>query len=577
MPSLDNIEEYLASVEEYVNTSISAVTHSLNLPDVHQVVNQLWVDISRYGPGMPAFPDVHIPTLGDFQVPPPPPPPPPVTSSWLSKSTDLIARHPWRTTGIVVGVVGAGLLVGYRDVFTRRHHDQRYLRTTQKSLSNDRLQIVVVLGGDTPYALPLILDLEKKGYIVLASVSTPEAVHNLESKTQGYVKALVLDPFEPATVPIFLRSLSAALSRKFPIKAAGDPYASPSTMPYIHSIISLLTLSAPVPYTNAPFEHVSLQNTYLPYLTATQITPLQVIQALLPLLRTVSARSRDKGKRSIIVCLPAMDARVGLPFASVQAISAAGTLRGVEVLRREIRIAAMADKSDSMQNINVVVIDVGTFSIGVSFNALPPEGIYKSMEDWTASEKVIYGPAFISVMGEKPQVTSRMGRLRSLLNGGYVYSIPRKETDLSVFADNIVGVVSGGRHDPSLFGVGLGIGRLRHWVRGERFSIGAGASTYKFASHLPTLVLDGLLNLPYFLISLRNRLLPTQPFRAPSTVDLPPPVTAKQEKAKDVQTSEEVQESTTEFETSSDADIESNAGDTVDSSWVSLNKKASEV
>lgn len=85
------------------------------------------------------------------------------------------------------------------------------------------------------------------------------------------------------------------------------------------------------------------------------------------------------------------------------------------------------------------------------------------------------------------------------------------------------------------------------------------------------------MNLPYFLISLRNRLLPTQPFRAPSTVDIPPPVTAKLEKAKDVQTSEEMQESATEFETNSDADVESNAGDTVDSSWVSLNKKHSEV
>jgi len=53
-----------------------------------------------------------------------------------------------------------------------------------------------VLGGDTPYALPLILDLEKKGYIVIASVSTPEAVDTLESKCQGFVKAHVLDPLE---------------------------------------------------------------------------------------------------------------------------------------------------------------------------------------------------------------------------------------------------------------------------------------------------------------------------------------------------------------------------------------------
>lgn len=56
--------------------------------------------------------------------------------------------------------------------------------------------ILVVLGGDTPYALPLIHELENKGYIVIASVATPEAVDVLESQCQGYVKAHVLDPFE---------------------------------------------------------------------------------------------------------------------------------------------------------------------------------------------------------------------------------------------------------------------------------------------------------------------------------------------------------------------------------------------
>jgi len=56
--------------------------------------------------------------------------------------------------------------------------------------------ILVVLGGDTPYALPLIHELESKGYIVIASVTTHEAVDVLESQCGGYVKAHVLDPFE---------------------------------------------------------------------------------------------------------------------------------------------------------------------------------------------------------------------------------------------------------------------------------------------------------------------------------------------------------------------------------------------
>lgn len=54
----------------------------------------------------------------------------------------------------------------------------------------------MVLGGDHALALPLILDLENKGYIVIASVSTSEAVESVESKCHGYVRALVLDPEE---------------------------------------------------------------------------------------------------------------------------------------------------------------------------------------------------------------------------------------------------------------------------------------------------------------------------------------------------------------------------------------------
>lgn len=131
---MDDVEEYLRSVEDYFYSSLLAVTYSL--PDVHEVVNQLWVDISRYGPGMPSFPEVHIPTLGEFQVPlpPPPPPPPPMPTSWITRSTHWIGRQPWKASGIVVGVVGAGMLVGYSRLTTRRRH----LRTQRVQIGEHR-------------------------------------------------------------------------------------------------------------------------------------------------------------------------------------------------------------------------------------------------------------------------------------------------------------------------------------------------------------------------------------------------------------------------------------------------------
>ena len=58
------------------------------------------------------------------------------------------------------------------------------------------VRYIVVLGGDSPLGLPLVLDLEKKGYIVITSVAAPETVDEIESKCHGYVRALVLDPAE---------------------------------------------------------------------------------------------------------------------------------------------------------------------------------------------------------------------------------------------------------------------------------------------------------------------------------------------------------------------------------------------
>ncbi|KXN86931.1 hypothetical protein AN958_09526 [Leucoagaricus sp. SymC.cos] len=317
-------------------------------------------------------------------------------------------------------------------------------------------------------------------------------------------------------IPAFLRSLNATLSRKFPINAPGDPFAPLLSHPYIHSIISLLTLPSGQQTTQilSPLEHISLPETYLPYLTATHITPLQVIQALLPLLRTGPAFTRDHGlEKTVVVCLPATDVRVGLPFAGVRSMSAAAMERGVEVLRREIRAAGVNGKgAEAMRDVKVVVIDVGTFDVGTGGNtvgeeAIQAETIWKVMEGWTASEKLTYGPAFASV-------------LRGLPVG--LCPAKRKPTDLSIFVGSVVSVVTGGRGVYRIFGVGLGLGRIRNWMRGERFAVGAGAHTYKFASYLPSALLDILVNIPHFLISVRNRLLMTQLFRQPPPAGLAP-------------------------------------------------------
>jgi hypothetical protein len=128
IPTMDEIEEYFEIIEDFVLSSIS--------PNVREAAHRMWDDIARYGPsGLPSFQDVRVRGLGDFQIPPPPPPVPPKT--WFEASTDWIGDHPWQASGIVLGVIGAGMLVGYRAV-----HAQHERVIKIKSISKERRQVV---------------------------------------------------------------------------------------------------------------------------------------------------------------------------------------------------------------------------------------------------------------------------------------------------------------------------------------------------------------------------------------------------------------------------------------------------
>lgn len=256
---------------------------------------------------------------------------------------------------------------------------------------------------------------------------------------------------QPATIPIFLRSLASTLSRRFPITAAGDPYAPTQYHPLVNSVISLLTMpTTSLHCAPAPFEQISLRSTYLPHFLSTHVAPLQTIQALLPLLRADAPRAR--GHKSIILCLPASDARVGLPFGSVSAMSAAATLRAADVLRREIAAA------QGMNAIRIVTVDVGAVGSPTS-----DPGVGVNTDDWTPSQKATYGTAFSTLRETRGS---------------------RVPVDVSLFVDSLVGVASAGTKarcsGTIVFGVSLGLvyEKVKDWIRGDRFSIGAGGQLH---------------------------------------------------------------------------------------------------
>lgn len=528
------------------------------MPNIQEALNRLWADVSRFGP---TIPEIRLPVLGDFEIPPPPPPPPPPPTSLIDTATDWAAENPWKASGVGASVVGIGLLVGYS---AYRERSQSRFHRRYHAANHERRQVVVVLGGDHPVALPLILALEKKGFIIIASVATPEAVDELERAGKGYVKALVLDPFEPGTIPIFLRSLASTLSHRFPINIHGDPHASPATHPFIHSVVSLLGLSHFSALT--PLEHVQLQSEYLKYLNATHITPLQIIQALLPLMRNSPSRTRDsvkngKGKKSIVVCVPATDAHVGLPFLGPSSMSAAATLRGIDVLRREVRVAATTGGAEGMSDINIVGFEVGALDIPpFAGRDLLDRGSREYTKSWTPSEKLAYGPAW------------------ELTLEGSGHRFRRKAQKADVFVNDVLQVVSYGRiRSMSICGLQLNVWSVFDWMRGGRYAVGSGALTSCIVSHLPGSVLDIIISVPYFLLSIHRTLSQTRPpataselelAATPSTRPSPPeaPANVGKESTDSPPTSSERDGS----ENGSEADVESNDGVGVGESWISL-------
>ena len=289
--------------------------------------------------------------------------------------------------------------------------------------------------------------------------------------------------------------MHASLSLRYPLNVAGDPYLPAATSNSINiliSVISLLSLSPPPPPT--PIERLDLPQIYLPTLYETHLSPLAVIQAILPHFRIASNRQGRCGRTTVIVAVPSVASRVGIAFDGAKAMAVAGLVKGVEVLRREVG-----------NDPKVVVVDVR------SLTADPKDAINKEQDKkteldvaaltraWSASERLAYGPAYEVAVGRAIEGPPRHKK-----------RVRRTPEDVQVLVDAILGVVQAGRpwaaYRPSELFV-----RVRTWWRGNRFDVGAGAHTYTVASWLPTVLLEALLNLPGWLMALRNRLLPLPP------------------------------------------------------------------
>jgi hypothetical protein len=204
-------------------------------------------------------------------------------------------------------------------------------------------------------------------------------------------------------------------------------------------------------------------------------------------MRNSPSRSRDaikngKCKKTIVVCVPSLAAHFGLPFLGPTSISAAANIRAVEVLRREVRVAASTGGAEGMNDIKVVSFEVGAFDISpFTTRQLLDYDPREYTKSWTPSEKLAYGPAWeLLVLQGVPSESKGKGPKVELLVG------------------DLVQIVSRGRVcSVSLCGLQVYVGSALDWLRGGRYILGSGGN-YHLSSSRARLYLADICTSPLF-------------------------------------------------------------------------------
>lgn len=255
------------------------------------------------------------------------------------------------------------------------------------------------------------------------------------------------------TVQPFIRSLNTALSLRYPLRSAGDPfhYVS-SSVPGIQltSVINCLPLTrndcAALPLEALP------SHAFVNSLESTVVLPMSLSHSLLPLLRL----SHDPSglPATFITCLRATDRFVGTPFtgstSAVPGIANNALASALDVLRRELSLV----ESRSRRNVKIVNVDVGF---------LQPVNTRKSHRGVSHSpENRSTGTSSLDIERSLPAHLREMYAPALLANyDARTQSARHRMPDAGALSDKLLGIVLAkkARHIPERASVGVG-GRL---------------------------------------------------------------------------------------------------------------------
>ncbi|GAA5990487.1 hypothetical protein JCM11641_007734 [Rhodosporidiobolus odoratus] len=319
--------------------------------------------------------------LPEQLVPSPPPPPPaaPRTPTWLNSVANHAGAHPVAYSLAAAGLTGTASyylfprqtlsaltpltrLVPLTLLPDPKNRPLRLLPTEHGVAGEVRKEAVLVLGADCPAGRELALEMERRGFVVIATVRKPDEVDSLEKLSRGWLKVLVLDANESSSVAPFLRSLSTALSLRFPLYTSGDPFSRPAQALALTGVVNCLSLSAANEML-APLEAVE-NDTISKHIGERIVTVVGMVKGLLPILRTAAGRP-GAPTGSFVNLVPSASSNLSLPFLSLTSAVNAALSSLFHSLRREL-------SASSLTHVQLTVLETGFFAAAEATSPVQP-------------------------------------------------------------------------------------------------------------------------------------------------------------------------------------------------------------
>lgn len=305
-----------------------------------------------------------IPWIPVSVKPPKAPPPAPVPESLVERATGWISRHKAVTVAILA-FFGTGAFLVYTN---RRVQGKK--RRAKRASNGARTEVVVIAGPpNSPIAKSLMLDFERRGFVVYCVVNTQEDEQLVQSEPRTDLRPFHLDLVEPLSVQTSMERFNSLLSNKHHAFAGATAhelkFAGLILVPDLH-------------YPSGPIETLSTE-IWSDTIDTKVLKTIATVQAFLPTVCEFKSR--------IIVLTPSIVSSLRPPFHAIENTVVSGLDGFTTTLRREL----------STLGIPVVSIKLGSFDCS---NYSPKNSLQPISESrtyaWHPSARTMYAQNFIT-------------------------------------------------------------------------------------------------------------------------------------------------------------------------------------